>query len=353
LDKKELVSNRHVTIKDVAEAAGVSLATASRVLSGRGYSSQSSKERVNKAISDLNFKPNDMARMLNLGHTDTIGLIIKDIVNPFYGYLANGVLDRVHQMGYHVIVCATDDNEEIECEHIDVLMRQRAAGIIAVPSGQNLKHWQQAIEMGVKVVFIDHQVPGLDDIDSIQIDNIRGAHKAMSYLISLGHNRVGLINGSLSSNANIDRLTGYNNALREAGTNPDPLLQVNLESQDEINPEVIHKLLSLSNPPTAIFATNHQIAKATILALRDYNFRIPEDISLIVFGDDPWVSYNNPPITAVAQPMAAIGHLAMELIDKDLKLREQDIELPHQRISISPELIIRSSCGIPKQRKRN
>jgi LacI family transcriptional regulator len=352
LEKKELVSNRHVTIKDVAEAAGVSLATASRVLSGRGYSSKTSRDRVNKAISDLNFKPNDMARMLNLGHTDTIGLIIKDIVDPFFGYLANGVLDRVHQMGYHVIVCATDENEEIECEHIDVLMRQRAAGIIAVPTGQNIKHWQQAIDMGVKVVFIDQQIPGLDDVDTIQIDNIRGAHKAMSYLISLGHNRVGLINGPLTSAANVDRLTGYNNALAEAGTSPDLSLQVNLESQDSIISEAIRKLLSLANPPTAILATNHLIAKATILALREHNLRIPEDISLVVFGDDPWVSFNNPPITAVSQPMAAIGHLAMELIDKVLKLREQDIELPHQRISISPELLIRSSCGIPKQRKR-
>jgi LacI family transcriptional regulator len=352
LAKREIVSSKHVTIKDVAESAGVSLATASRVLSGRGYSSQTSKDRVNKAINDLNFKPNDLARMLNSQHTDTIGLVLKNIVNPFYGYLANGVLDRVHQLGYHVIVCATDGDEERECEYIDVLMRQRAAGIIAVPSGQNSKNWRQAIEMGVKVVFIDRQVPGLSEVDTIQVDNIRGAHKAMSYLLSLGHTRIGLINGPLTSIASADRLTGYFNALAEAGLNPDPVLQENLNSPSEVGTEAIHRLLALANPPTAIFATNQLIAKETIVALREQKLRIPDDISLVVFEDDPWVSLNNPPITAVSQPMASIGHLAMELIDKVLKLSEQNLEQPRQKIILSPELIIRSSCAIPKLRKR-
>lgn len=349
--RKEQGSGKHVTIKDVAEAAGVSLATASRVLTGRGYSSEESKERVNKAIRDLNFKPNDMARNLNLRRTDTIGLVIKNIVNPFYGYLANGVLDRVHQLGYHVIVCATDENETLEREYIDMLMRQRAAGIIAVPTGQNIDYWHEAINMGMKIVFVNHQITDLAEVDTIQVDNVRGAHKAMSYLISLGHSRIGLINGPVTSVSYSDRLTGYLNALKEAGITPDPLLQQNLETKEGDVKTAIETLFSLQKRPTAIFATNNYIANATILALREHNMRIPEDISLVIFDDAPWAVINNPPVTAVSQPMAAIGHLAMELLDKVLKLSEQNAEQPHQKIIIAPELIIRSSCASPNVKR--
>lgn len=351
MEKKDQVSGKHITIKDVAEAAGVSLATASRVLTGRGYSSEVSKERVNKVIRDLNFTPNEMARNLNQQRTDSIGLVIKNIVNPYYGYLANGVLDRVHQLGYHVITCATDENEQLEREYINMLMRQRAAGIIAVPTCQNVDYWRGAIEMGMKVVFIDREIPELADVDTILVDNIRGAHKAMSYLISLGHTRIGIVTGPVTSANNADRLTGYLNALKEAGIQADPALQHNLSSKEDDGRVAFNTLLSLPKPPTAIFAANYYAANGAILALREHNLRIPEDISLVIFDDTPWALINNPPITAVAQPMAAIGHLAMEFLDKVLKLSEQNAEQPHQKIIISPELIIRSSCASPNSKR--
>ncbi len=347
MEKKEQVSGKHVTIKDVAEAAGVSLATVSRVLSGNGYSSDVSKERVNKAVRDLNFTPNEMARNLNQQRTDSIGLVLKNIVNPYYGYLANGVLDRVHQLGYHVITCATDENEHMEREHIDMLMRQRAAGIIAVPTCQNVESWRNAIDMGLKVVFIDRQVDELSDVDTILVDNVRGAHKAMSYLISLGHTRIGIVTGPVTSPNNADRFSGYLNALKEAGIPSDPSLQFHMATKEDDGRAAFQALLSLPKPPTAIFAANYYTANGAILALREHNIRIPEDISLVIFDDAPWALINNPPITAVAQPMAAIGHLAMELMDKVLRLSEQNAEQPHQKIIISPELIIRSSCASP------
>ncbi|GAP22129.1 LacI family DNA-binding transcriptional regulator [Leptolinea tardivitalis] len=346
--RKELGPDKHVTIKDVAEAAGVSLATASRVLSGRGYASESTRERVNNAIRELNFRPNEMARMLTSQHTDSIGLVLKNLVDPYYGHLANGVLDRVHQLGYHVIVCATDENEQLEREHIEMLMRQRAAGIIAVPTGSNQESWQELINMGVKTVFIDRQVSGLGDVDTIQVDNVRGAHKAMSYLISLGHSRIGIINGPVYSQQYADRLKGYLDALTEAGIKPDQELQENLSSKSEDSTQAINRLLSLPKRPTALFMTNSSIANSAIFTLREYHLQIPDDISLIIFDDAPLAQINNPPITVVAQPMAAIGHLAMEQLDRILKQSEQQIQQPVQRIIISPELIIRSSCSSPK-----
>ncbi len=347
MGKKELISTRHATIKEVAEAAGVSLATVSRVLSGHGYSSEASRERVLQAARDLNFTPNDMARSLNLQRTDSVGLVIKNIVNPYYSYLANGVLDRVHQLGYHVIVCATDENEQLEKEHIEMLMRQRAAGIIAVPTCQNIDTWRAAIDMQLKVIFIDRQIPELSDVDTILVDYIRGAHKVMSYLISLGHTRIGIITGPITSSYNADRFTGYLNALREAGIESDPGLQYHTITKEDDGNSAVQALLSLPKPPTAIFAANNFIANGTILALRERKMRVPEDISLVIFDDAPWALINNPPITAVSQPMAAIGHLAMELLDKMLNQSQQKSEIPHQKIIIAPELIIRSSCSSP------
>lgn len=350
MEKTEKKIARPVTIKDVATTAGVSPATVSRVINRRGYSSKSSQYRVKQAVKELNYQPNDLARKLKLQRTDIIGLLITDIVNPFYSYLADGILDYIRQMSYHVIVCATDEDETREREYLDVLMQQRAAGIIAIPTGKNLESWEQAINMGMKIVFVDREVPGLTGVDIILVDNVLGAYEAVHYLISLGHTRIGLINGPLSTTTGAGRLTGYLKALAEAGINPDPSLQENVGFMSKEGTEAAHRLLTLPNPPTAIFAANNILAEATIFCLREYNLHIPNDISLVIFDDVPWASLINPPITAVAQPVAALGHLGIERIDQLLKLHGQKTEQFHRKIILSPELIMRSSCTSPSRK---
>jgi LacI family transcriptional regulator len=342
-------SGRTTTIKDVAAAAGVSLATASRVLSGKGYTSDETRQKVQEAVLLLGYKPNELARSLKLKRTDTIGLIITDIINPFYSYLADGVLDCARQLGYHVVVCATDEDEKLEREYLNVLMEQRAAGIIAVPAGNNLKYWREAIELGTKVVLVDREVPGLSEVDLITVDNAQGAFDAVSYLIRLGHQRIGIINGPITTTTGRGRLEGYQRALFEASIPLKEELMEIVSFKGESGTAASKRLLSLDERPTAIFVTNNALAEATLFVISELGLTIPNDISLIVFDDVPWTSLTNPSITVISQPTNRLGCIGMELIDRRLKASEEFQELSPQKTVLSTELIIRNSCMLIKK----
>ncbi len=333
-----------ITIKDVAKEAGVSLGTASRVLSGRGYSSEESRKKVHEAVRRLGYTPNDLARKLKQTRTDTIGLMITDIINPFYSFLASGVLDYARKLGYHVIVCATDEEPELEREYLDVLMKQRAAGVIAVPTGQNVDHWQKAIKFGMKIVFVDREMKELSENDVILVDNEQGAKDAVEYLIKNGHERIGIITGPLSTTTGRGRLEGYLMALQQHNIPiSDELIKV-VSFKGESGIEAATGLLNLPQRPTAIFAANNALAEATIHVIREHHLHIPKDISLVIFDDVPWASLTSPPITAVYQPTYLLGRYGMEHLDRILN---DDTPRPRQKIVLGTELIIRESCAPP------
>jgi LacI family transcriptional regulator len=344
MDDKRQTANKTITIKDVAKEAGVSLATTSRVLSGRGYSSEESRRKVHQAVRRLGYTPNDLARKLKQTRTDTIGLMITDIINPFYAFLASGVLDYARKLGYHVIVCATDEEPELEREYLNVLMKQRAAGVIAVPTGENIEHWQKAIKLGTKVVFVDREIEGLSENDVILVDNEQGASQATEHLINFGHQRIGIITGPLSTTTGRGRLEGYLKALQKHDLPVcEELIQV-VSFKGESGIRAASALLELPNPPTAIFAANNALAEATIHVLRERHIRIPADISLVIFDDVPWASLTEPPITAVYQPTYLLGRYGMEHLDRILN---DDTPRPRQKIVLGTELIVRKSCSQP------
>ncbi len=333
-----------ITIKDVAKEAGVSLATTSRVLSGRGYSSEESRRKVHQAVRRLGYTPNDLARKLKQTRTDTIGLMITDIINPFYSFLASGVLDTARKLGYHVIVCATDEEPELEREYLNVLMKQRAAGVIAVPTGQNIDHWQKAIKLGTRIVFVDREIEGLTENDVILVDNEQGASDAIDYLIKNGHQRIGIITGPLSTTTGRGRLNGYLKTLQKYDIPIcDELIKI-VSFKGESGLKAASALLDLPRPPTAIFAANNALAEATIHVIRQRQMEIPRDISLVIFDDVPWASLTNPPITAVYQPTYLLGRYGMEHLDRILN---DDSPRPRQKIVLGTELIIRESCSPP------
>jgi LacI family transcriptional regulator len=343
-NRKKQISNKTITIKDVAKEAGVSLATTSRALSGRGYSSEESRRKVHQAVRRLGYTPNDLARKLKQTRTDTIGLMITDIINPFYSFLASGVLDYARKLGYHVIVCATDEEPELEREYLNVLMKQRAAGVIAVPTGENIEHWQKAIKLGTKIVFVDREIEGLSENDVILVDNEQGASEAVEHLINLGHRRIGIITGPLSTTTGRGRLEGYLKTLRKHDIPiSDELIKV-VSFKGESGVQAAIALLDIPDRPTAIFAANNALAEATIHVLRQRHLRIPTDISLVVFDDVPWASLTDPPITAVYQPTYLLGRYGMEHLDRILN---DDTPRPRQKIVLGTELIVRKSCSPP------
>jgi|FLYN01.1.fsa_nt_gi LacI family transcriptional regulator len=345
MEKKKLQrAKKTATIVDVAQKAGVSVATASRVLSGRGYASEGVKERVRSAARQLNYRMNAAARNLKVKRTDTIGLIITDIVNPFYSYLANGVLACAKQLGYHVLLCATDEDPERECEYLKVLMEQRVDGIIAVPTGHNHKLWREVLDMNSHLVLLDREIHGISPVDTVLVDNVHGARAAIEYLIQLGHRRIGIVCGSLDTTTGRDRLQGYYSALQAASLPIDAnLVQGDSYSRDS-GYRAIQVLFSLADPPTAIFVSSNVLGEVVFSAIRERSLRIPDDVSFIMFDDVPWATLVEPAITVVRQPVHSLGYTGLKLLDQRLKEADQgEVQTP-VKVTMGPELVVRQSC---------
>lgn len=336
------LESKSITMKDVAKKAGVSIATASRVLNGNNYSSDDAKTKVNQAVQDLGYRPNDIARSLKLNRTDTIGLLITDIVNPFYAILASGVLDAASQFGYHVIVSATDENPVLESEYLQVLMEKRAIGVIAVCTGENLDKWREAQSLGIKVVFVDREIEEINFADVVVVDNFKGAYDAISTLINLGHHRIGLINGPESTTTGKQRLAGYIKAHQDAGIVIDDDLQKIVTFKGESGHEAARELLSQGNPPSAIFATNNVLGQAAMFVVNELKLNIPEDLSLIIFDDVPWASLTTPSVSVVSQPTYKLGYKSMEILHGRLDSVE-DSQASPTKLILDPELILRDS----------
>ena len=333
-----------VTIKEVAAQAGVSFATASRALSGSGYSSSETRQRVQQAAIELGYKPHATARSLKLSRSNIVGLIIADIVNPFYSYLADGLLDCAKRLDYHVMLCATDEDPAMEQEYLEVLMENRVDGIVAVPTGANLAQWQEALKLGTKLVLIDRELSNIPEADVVLVDNEKGAREATEFLLRLGHRRIGIITGPTATTTGNGRLQGYYQALRTAGVSIDPnLVQIGNFKRDS-GFKGTQRLLSLDDPPTAIFAANNVLGEATLFAIRERGLKIPDDISLILFDDVPWASLTSPTVSVVAQPAYSIGFVGMERLVQRLH-EESDAVHPSVRTVLQPELVIRESCA--------
>lgn len=343
------IAKKRATLKDVAKKAAVSVSTASRALNGYGYASASVQQRVRKIARELGYTPHAAARSLKLQRTCTVGLIIADIANPFYSFLADGVLDRARPLGYHVILCATNEDAQLEREYLQVLLQERVDGIIAVPTGNNLELWRQAMAEGTRLVLVDREINGITT-DVILVDNVRGAYDAVSYLIHLGHIRIGIISGPRVTTTGEGRLQGYYQALQEAHLPVDPAL-VRVTSFKRVSGfEALDALLALDAPPTAIFAANNVLGEAALFGIRERGLGIPDDISLLLFDDVPWASLTTPRITLVSQPARTLGVAALERLVQGLQAGDKILP---QRIVLQPELLIRESCAPPKKGRKN
>jgi LacI family transcriptional regulator len=344
MSKKTPRQKNSVTIIDVAEKAGVSVATVSRALSGRGYTSEAVREHVRDVARQINYRMNASARNLKVRRTNTIGLLITDVVNPFYSYLADGVLAYAKQFGYHVVLCATGEDPDQERDYLKVLMEQRVDGIIAVPTGQNDKLWHEVLDMKMQLVMVDREILGIVGVDTVVVDNIQGAFAAIEYLISLGHQKIGMISGSQSTMTGRHRLEGYYKAYREANLPVDPsLIQGNSYNRDS-GELAIQTLLSLSEPPTAIFASSGILGEVALSFIRAKGLRIPNELSFIMFDDVPWAALSTPSITVVSQPIHSLGYMSLKVLHQRLQEVEDGEVHASMNIVMKPKLIVRESC---------
>ncbi len=329
------------TIADVAKLAGVSVATAGRVLSGRGYASPETQRCVQEAANELGYVPNNVARSLRLNRTMLIGLVIADVENSFYSVIAKNVESVAIETGYHVVLCNSNDNPNDEQQHLRLLEGIHIDGLIVTPTGGNCQILERMQKKGIEIVQIDRVVDGLN-ADAVLVDNEAGAAAAVSHLIEAGHSRIGILSGSLEVTTGKERLAGYERALREHGLPFVPELVRAGSFRQENAMTDARAVVGLNPAPTAIFAANNILAEACLLALAASGMKVPTNVSLVGFDDTKWMGLTNPPITTVRQPIAEMARKAASILLKRL----QSIEMSRPAtITFAPELIYRSSVA--------
>jgi LacI family transcriptional regulator len=329
------------TINDVAKRAGVSPVTVSRVINNVSNVSPTTREKVERAIQELNYVPSIAARSLRLKRTRTLALILPDITNTFWTTVARGVEDAAQRRDYSVFLCNTDEDEVKQRRYLDFVVGQRVDGVIIAPHDTDAQHLAQLRDRNLPTVVIDRHVEGWE-VDSVLGDSLSGAMALVQHLISLGHKRIAMLSGPASASTAEDRVAGYCIALAEAGILIEPGLIKRGEYRMTSGEEMTHQLFDEGPNPTAIFAANNAIAMGVIDALEQRGLRIPQDIALVSFDDFPNVSHLFPFLTVVTQPAYDMGINAAQLL---LSRLDSEVDLQPRHVVLPTRLIVRHSCG--------
>ncbi|MBS3787759.1 LacI family DNA-binding transcriptional regulator [Candidatus Bipolaricaulota bacterium] len=331
------------TISDVAEEAGVSVATVSHVINGTRYVSPELTERVKKAMDELGYHRNAVARSLKTDKTQTIGLIASDLSNPFFSTLLRGVEDKALEKDHSLIVCNTDETLAKEKLYVDVLSERKIDGLLIAPTGKSDENLLALKDRDIPLVFIDRKVEGLD-AGAVLSTNVKGSAKAMRHLIELGHRRIGIILGLQSVTTSQERLEGYRKALKEEGITFDSRLVKQGYSQVAGGSEAAMELLSLDSPPTAIFSANNLMTIGAMQGIQEAGFSCPEEVSLVGFDDFEWAATFKPNLTTVAQSPYEIGSRAAEILFENIQNGDSD----SKEVRIPTKLKIRDSSTVAR-----
>jgi LacI family transcriptional regulator len=307
-----------VTIKDIANYAGVSVGTTSKVLNNRGNVREDLRFRVQAVIEKLNYRPSALARGMKINKTHTIGLIIPKIINTFYVRVIELVEKEVHNRNYTLILGNTEEDLEREVNCLRTFSDMRVDGLILASVGRIQEGRIQGEissyrALNIPIVLIVRRLPNTD-LDTVELENREGAYQATRHLIENGHKKIGMISSSVQTSAGPERIEGYMKALEEFRIPYDSELVhmggLTLDSGYIIT----DKLLRLSKPPSAIFVGSNFQLLGTLRSLKEKNIRIPEDISLICFDDTQWSSFADPPLTVIEPYSEDLCKSAVELI---------------------------------------
>lgn len=332
-----------VTIREVAQAAGVSVATVSRVVSGSSHHVRpATRSRVLAAVARFRYQPNLVARGLKKRITRTIGLIVPDISNPFFPAIARGIEDVASRAGLGVLLCNTYEDLAKERAYLALLDNRMVDGLIFTTVGANTAHLRMLRRRRVPVVLIARAPDGVG-IDAVLVDNRRGAREATSHLIRLGHQDIAFIGGPDSLPVEVEREAGYREALAAAEISVNPRLIFDGGFRAEGGAAAVCALIERHERFTAIFAANDLMAIGAMEELRRRGRRVPHDVAIVGFDDITFASLVEPRLTTVAQPKYRMGCLAMERL---LELLGGGDRRP-RRLVLEPQLVVRDSCGAP------
>ena len=333
-----------VTMKDVARAAGVSIATVSASINGTARVSEKLSRRIRDAIESVGYTPHGIARSLRRGHTKSIGLVVGDISNPFFTSLAKAVETRASAAGYQLILANSDEDPNRESCLLELLREQRVAGIMLAPAGHDSPYLSNRRRIAsIPVILVDRHLPH-SGLDAVVVDNVSAARVVTDYLIRLKHTRIAIVVGREHLWTTEQRVRGYRESLEAAGLALDPGLEVTADSQIDGAYLATQRLLTLPSPPTAIFATNNLMMLGTIGAALDMGFRCPEHVSIAGIDDFPWISAIRPQLTTVWQPIEEMGTQAVDQLLRRIAEPSDGNRLPPKTITLQSRFLIRDSC---------
>lgn len=332
------------TIKDVARLAGVSTATVSATVNNTAYVSPQLRQRVERAVQELGYATDGIARSLKKGVSNVIGLIVDDMTAPFYTVLVEAIEASAYDQGYTVMLCHTGRDVAKERKYLSVLRTQRVAGIIWSPTGRAEDYPAEQFEhFSIPVVFVDRVVSTFQSYDSVLLNNYAAGLQAANYLLDLGHRRIAMIAGADYLEPGRERREGFAEAFRRRSIPLETSLIRNGAFLDAKAFAACRQLLTEDKTISAILAGSDQMFTGVMRALNYFGLSCPRDISLVTIDDFPLASVFNPRITAVRQPVRDMAQLSVELLLRHFTAKDSIKEAEHH--VVEPTLVVRDSCA--------
>ena len=333
------------TMKDLARETGLGLATLSKYFNG-GTVREKNRVLIEAAVRKLHYVPNEVARSLKTQHSRVVGVVIPELSNTFITSIISSMEDILRKHDYAVIVCDCRSDIRREKEAVEFLMHRRVDGLINMATDTTGAHLKSALAAGIPVLLVDRLIESLrSKVSAVIIDNAHAAGQAVRKLTGLGHRHIGLVLGSPNLYTTDQRLSGYLDALKEAGIEPDEEYIRYGDYTMDGGYQAVQDLLALKQRPTALFTTNFEMTLGAMLALQRNGIRIPEDLSVIGFDKLELFGEIFPDLTLIRQPQLSIGREAANLM---LDLLGNDGSFSHRIVTLSTELTEGSSVSMLK-----
>jgi LacI family transcriptional regulator len=332
------------TIRDVAERAGVSTTTVSHVVNGTRKVDPDTAARVSAAIDELGYRPNALARSMRRGQTHTVGIVIPDIANPFFGDLARSLEDHMFEAGYSAIICNSDGDERKEVRYLDVLLSKKVDGLLLIAASQPSEGLRQLVESGPPTIVVDRELGDLP-VSQVMVQNELGGYLAGRHLLELGHRDIGVIAGPGGLGTSARRLEGFERALHEAGVEIDKERIYRGDFRAASGRAAMDSWLLRGLPPTAVFAENDLMAVGALSSAHAADLDVPGDISVVGFDGIPFGADVTPPLTTVAQDTDDVAAAAVEMLFERLR----DGDAAPRRIELPVSLVVRGSSAPPSR----
>ena len=330
------------TIHDIARKLNITASTVSRALKDHPRISAETKKAVQKAAQKLNYQPNNIAAALRNGKSNIIGIIVPTADRTFFSSVVRGIEEIANTAKYNVMICQTYDNYEKEVSTVEALLNARVDGII-VSHGketQNFDHFLKVKERGIPIILFDRSNDELE-VSNVVIDDFLGAYKATEHLIQQGCKRIAHFTNARKISIFKERLRGYREALLDNGLKFDESLVVDSNLQLEDGRNSMEQLLKRKDIPDGVFSSSAYGVLGAMQVLKEKGFKVPEDVALVGFSNEPFTSFTEPPLSTIDQHPMRMGNAAAEIFLEEIAVKDKKF-IP-QKIVLKPEMIIRQS----------